>query len=418
MFSPYFINSYHNNKRTKYGKTSFTDRGEKVKSRAEKKIADYFNKNNINYVYEIEAKTKQYFVNNKISLPDFYLPDFDVYVEYWGLLNIDNQETRKKYSENMIWKKNQYNNHNIKSISLYPGDLKKIDSVFRQKLFKVTGIKLPSNKSNKKTGVRNRPRGSIRIIRNSDPEEVGLRVLKSMIKHKHLLPKFITLECSSDHEYPKRALACDYIRGMKYIEKEGLITSKIIPIVVFTITDIKLFEQEVPTSFLFKTTTKISHVEKANKNRMRRVTVNIYGRTVNEKQLDSIYYYFNQVSEDTELNFDLEIIYNVDTIKIGKSHFKLEEQAKRLSYSNLNTKSESINFSVNNPKMEEVFPNKSLKEKRKKFKKAYENWTKKEEALLVIRFKEGISIPELSKLHQRSRGAIRSRLKKVGLIKD
>ena len=67
-----------------YGVKSVTLRGETVKSIGERRIADYFEKNNINYVYEKEAKGKfLLFFDYKISSPDFYLPDYDVYVEYW-----------------------------------------------------------------------------------------------------------------------------------------------------------------------------------------------------------------------------------------------------------------------------------------------------------------------------------------------
>jgi len=41
----------------------------------QRKIADYFVKNNINYVYEREAKSEGIFFDSKISSPDFYLPD-------------------------------------------------------------------------------------------------------------------------------------------------------------------------------------------------------------------------------------------------------------------------------------------------------------------------------------------------------
>ena len=67
----------------KYGVKAVTLRGEEVKSIGEKRIADYFERNNICYVYEKEARTKALLFSSKISNPDFYLPDYDVYVEYW-----------------------------------------------------------------------------------------------------------------------------------------------------------------------------------------------------------------------------------------------------------------------------------------------------------------------------------------------
>ncbi|MDH5690287.1 MAG: hypothetical protein OEY81_02510 [Candidatus Bathyarchaeota archaeon] len=76
-------------------------KGEEVKSIAERRIADYFVKNNINYVYEQEARSKGRLFNYRISSPDFYLPDYDVYVEYWGLVNADDNRTREQYVRNM-----------------------------------------------------------------------------------------------------------------------------------------------------------------------------------------------------------------------------------------------------------------------------------------------------------------------------
>lgn len=85
----------------KYGVQSVTLRGETVKSIGEKRLADYFERNNIRYVYEKEARTKALFFSQKISSPDFYLPEYDVYVEYWGLVNADDSGTRINYVRNM-----------------------------------------------------------------------------------------------------------------------------------------------------------------------------------------------------------------------------------------------------------------------------------------------------------------------------
>ena len=127
-----------------YGVGSVTVRGEEVKSIAERKIADYFVKNNINYVYEREAKGKVLFFNYKISSPDFYLPDYHVYVEYWGLVDADDSRTRAQYVKNMKRKMAIYHQNNIKFISIYPDNLKNLDWIFRRKFKKVTGFELPS----------------------------------------------------------------------------------------------------------------------------------------------------------------------------------------------------------------------------------------------------------------------------------
>jgi hypothetical protein len=127
------------------GVTSVTLQGETVKSIGERRIADFFKRNNINYVYEKEAKGKfLLFFEYKISSPDFYLPDYDVYVEYWGLVNADDRWTRENYVRNMKRKMAIYYRNNIKFISIYPRNLDNLDWIFRKKFRKVTGFEPPN----------------------------------------------------------------------------------------------------------------------------------------------------------------------------------------------------------------------------------------------------------------------------------
>ena len=100
-----------------YGAKSITAKGEEVKSIAERRIADYFERNNINYVYE---QSPVYYSNFKartqIAVPDFYLPDYGVYVEYWGLVNADDYWEREQYVQKMKQKMAIYHKNNIKFI--------------------------------------------------------------------------------------------------------------------------------------------------------------------------------------------------------------------------------------------------------------------------------------------------------------
>jgi hypothetical protein len=128
-----------------YGVKSVTLQGETVKSGGERRIADYFKIKNINYVYEKEAKGKfLLFLEYKISNPDFYLPDYDVYVEYWGLVNADDRWTRENYIRNMKRKMAIYYRNNIKFISIYPRNLDNLDWIFKKKFRSVTGFELPN----------------------------------------------------------------------------------------------------------------------------------------------------------------------------------------------------------------------------------------------------------------------------------
>ncbi|TET19324.1 hypothetical protein E3J74_07105 [Candidatus Bathyarchaeota archaeon] len=136
--------SKYSKPKREYGIKSVTARGEEVRSLAERRIADYFMRNNIDYVYEKDAIAKGLFFDSKISTPDFYLPDYDVYVEYWGLVDADDNWTRERYTRSMKRKMAIYYRNNIKFISLYPRNLENLDWIFRRKFKKVTGFELPN----------------------------------------------------------------------------------------------------------------------------------------------------------------------------------------------------------------------------------------------------------------------------------
>ena len=121
-----------------YGIPSVTTNGENVKSHAEQRIANYFARNGIRYVYEFGAKTDALIFKRTFAKPDFYLPDYGVYVEYWGLIGVT-----KDYKRTMKWKMRQYHDNKIKYISLYPDNLDNLDWVFRKKFTEVTGQELP-----------------------------------------------------------------------------------------------------------------------------------------------------------------------------------------------------------------------------------------------------------------------------------
>lgn len=125
--------------RPKYGKACITMKGEKVKSNGEKLIADYLYQNNIRYTYEKPVRTKG-LLSRHISYPDFYLEDYDTYLEYWGMVNVENERTRTEYTRSMNWKMAQYYNNRIKFISIYPSNLDNLDIIFRHRLRDVTGV--------------------------------------------------------------------------------------------------------------------------------------------------------------------------------------------------------------------------------------------------------------------------------------
>jgi len=130
-----------------YGVQSVTLKGEDVRSYKEKIIADYFTRHNISYIYEPKVITKNRLINFSIGYSDFYLPDYDVYVEFWGLVTSKDEITKNRYIRRMKQKMAQYYANDIKFISIYPDNLKNFENfdwIFRRKFKQVTGFELPN----------------------------------------------------------------------------------------------------------------------------------------------------------------------------------------------------------------------------------------------------------------------------------
>ena len=132
-----------------YGTRTTTRLGVEVRSRAEQKIADYFDSIGLRYEYERELESGIWIFTEKVSSPDFYLPDFDVYVEFWGMVGVDNDYDRSKYTREMKYKMARYHDLGVKFISIYPDNLKYLDWIFRKRFKEVTGQFLPSNKNHR-----------------------------------------------------------------------------------------------------------------------------------------------------------------------------------------------------------------------------------------------------------------------------
>ena len=107
--------------RRQYGRPSVTLRGEEVRSKAEKVIADWLYQHGVRYSYEHPAFDAW---GSCVGVPDFYLPDFGVYVEYWGLVGAD-----RGYARKMERKKERYLRSGVRVVSLYPRDLRDLGSV-------------------------------------------------------------------------------------------------------------------------------------------------------------------------------------------------------------------------------------------------------------------------------------------------
>jgi len=106
-------------------KTIEVKSGTLVQSDGERIIADFLHEHGIYFRYDERIRLIEGFAIR----PDFYLPEFDVYIEYWGMDTID-------YKIGMLKKQKLYQQEGKKLISLYPKDKSDLSAILKDKLSK------------------------------------------------------------------------------------------------------------------------------------------------------------------------------------------------------------------------------------------------------------------------------------------
>jgi hypothetical protein len=92
--------------------------GHRADSQSERIIDDYL------FESKIEHERSKLYPNSKRNC-DFYLTDFDVWIEYFGLTGIS------EYDEIVLEKKALVNQYNLKFIAILPEDLKNLDTILK-----------------------------------------------------------------------------------------------------------------------------------------------------------------------------------------------------------------------------------------------------------------------------------------------
>lgn len=95
--------------------------GDLVRSIGEVLIDNWLHNNNINHQVEKKIPIPQ------LKYCDWYLPDYDVYVEFWGDIHTKKPEARKI-------KERLYAKHNLKLLSIEQADTDNLDEILRCKL--------------------------------------------------------------------------------------------------------------------------------------------------------------------------------------------------------------------------------------------------------------------------------------------
>ncbi|OGV72204.1 MAG: hypothetical protein A3K19_32855 [Lentisphaerae bacterium RIFOXYB12_FULL_65_16] len=97
--------------------------GTVVQSEGERRIADWLIARGLTYRYDAKFRIIAEFQIR----PDFYLPELDVYVEYWGL-------DTPQYKMSMYKKQTLYQQEGKRLVSVYPRDLPGLDGLLSAKL--------------------------------------------------------------------------------------------------------------------------------------------------------------------------------------------------------------------------------------------------------------------------------------------
>jgi hypothetical protein len=86
----------------------------KFKSSGERRIAYFLDDNSIRYQYESGVLVNSVEQKPRIWYPDFYLPEFGTYIEYYGLAG------QKNYDRGIKAKQSVYSKMGMAVISVYP----------------------------------------------------------------------------------------------------------------------------------------------------------------------------------------------------------------------------------------------------------------------------------------------------------
>ncbi|MCF7817429.1 MAG: HEAT repeat domain-containing protein [Kiritimatiellales bacterium] len=97
-----------------------------VQSDGERLVCEALDSENIKYRYDERFRI----LDGYAIRPDFYLPEFDVYIEYWGMDTAD-------YKIGMLKKQQIYQQQGKRLVSLYPTDKPNMKTVLMDKLAKL-----------------------------------------------------------------------------------------------------------------------------------------------------------------------------------------------------------------------------------------------------------------------------------------
>jgi len=131
-FDEVYLDRRNFDTKVELSKTITAKAGTLVQSDGERLIDDWLAAHHIAYRYDERYRI----LNGHAIRPDFYLPELDVYIEYWGMDTAD-------YKIGMLKKQQLYQQEGKRLISIHPPDKTHLDTLLRHKLA-LFGYQIPS----------------------------------------------------------------------------------------------------------------------------------------------------------------------------------------------------------------------------------------------------------------------------------
>jgi len=129
-FDEVFLERRNFETQVELNKTIEAGDGTLVQSEGERRIAEWLTEHGL--IYRYDAK---YRILGEFQIrPDFYLPEVDIYIEYWGL-------DTPQYKMSMYKKQTLYQQEGKRLVSVYPKDLPMLDRLLTSKL-RLFGVSL------------------------------------------------------------------------------------------------------------------------------------------------------------------------------------------------------------------------------------------------------------------------------------
>jgi hypothetical protein len=122
-FDEVFLDRRNFDAKVELNKTITAKAGSLVQSEGERLIANWLTAHCIVYRYDERFRI----LSGHAIRPDFYLPELDLYIEYWGMDTAD-------YKIGMLKKQQLYQQEGKRLVSLYPADKPRLDAILRSKL--------------------------------------------------------------------------------------------------------------------------------------------------------------------------------------------------------------------------------------------------------------------------------------------